>query len=104
MGYDFRAAFYARGYEAVVGRPLKEYRFIACEVDPPHGLGMYALTPEAMDFAAKKVERAIDIWKSCLRSNSWNGYPKKICYVNPPKWAEARQIDRELAEVQNAEH
>lgn len=103
MGYDFRAAFYARGYQAVTGKPLKEYRFIACEVDAPHALSVFSLTPEALAFAGKRVDRAVDIWKTCLSRNEWPGYPNKIVYVSPPKWAENAQIEREILETSHGE-
>lgn len=99
MFYDFRAAFYARGYQAVTGRPLKEYRFVACEVEPPHALSIFSLTPEAMAFAAKRVDRAVEIWKECLSKSDWPGYSKKVVYVTPPRWAENAQIEREINEA-----
>jgi hypothetical protein len=101
-GYDLRAAFYARGYEKVMGRPLREYRFVAVEVEPPHALAIFSLTPEAMAFAGKRVERAIGIWKGCLATNIWPAYPRRICYVTPPKWQENAQIEREITETSNS--
>lgn len=98
MGYDFRAAYYSWGYQQLTGRPLKEYRFVACEVDAPHALSVFSLTPEAISFAMKRVERAVDLWKNCSDKNQWPGYTKKICYLNPPKWRENKQIEREILE------
>lgn len=99
MNYDFRAAFYARGFKAVTGKDLKEYKFIGCEQEEPHATAIFALTPAAMDFAAKKVDRAIGIWKDCLSKSEWPGYSKKTYYVSPPSYVEKAQIDREIAEI-----
>ena len=61
-GYDFRAAWYARGIKAVLGIEEPAVRFVVQEVSPPYKIAVFQLTPYAMSYAMDRVERAIKLW------------------------------------------
>ena len=77
--YAFQADFYPRAVKALRGdAPL--FVFVACETDPPHGVTLHALDPEAAELAREKVDMALDLWGECLRSGEWPSYPSLIHY------------------------
>lgn len=96
LGHDIQAAFYLRGIKALKLRPRPQFRFIVQEIDPPYPLSVIGLAPDFADLADHKVARAIDIWRTCLKTNRWPGYPQRTCWVDAPAWHEAQFIARDV--------
>lgn len=94
-GFDVQAAFYCRGIRAVLGIDDPHFRFVVVENEPPYALSVVELTPAAMAMANRKAEEAIAIFGWCQRNNRWPGYPGRVCYVDPPVWAERKWLERE---------
>ena len=42
-----------------------------------------------------KVEHAIALWRRCIETNTWPGYPARICWAEPNPWSEARWQERQ---------
>lgn len=95
LSFDMQAAFYCRGIKALGLSRDPQFRFIVQEVDSPFALSVIGLSPSSLDLAEHKLARAIEIWRECLKSNRWPGYPDRICYIEPPAWAEAQFIERD---------
>lgn len=89
MLYDFRAAFYRRGWLAATGRDL-DYRFVVIEDEPPYALSLFEMTPKAFQVAGEGVRLALDAWGTCLRSRVWPGYEHFPNWLEPPAWVEHR--------------
>lgn len=94
-GYDVQAAFYLRGLKALTGKTA-DFRFVFAEIDPPNAITVINLSPAALALANEKVQWAIDTWRECLRTNTWPGYPQRVATLDPPAWAEAQWLDRDL--------
>lgn len=98
MGYDVQAAFYLRGLETLTGA-VAQWRWVVQETDPPYGLSVVSLTPAALDLAQSKVDFAIGLWRECVGTGTWKGYPTEVCYAELPGWAEAQWFEREAAQA-----
>jgi hypothetical protein len=98
LGYDFQAAFYRRGVKAVFGLHEARIRFINQERDTPYCISQTELTPSAMELANREVLRAMEFWAMCLAEDIWPPYPARVCYINPPAWAEKQKLEREERE------
>ncbi len=93
-GYDVQAAFYLRGVRATLdANPA--FRFVAQEKEPPYALTVFALAPDVVALADRKVDWAIERWKRCLENDEWPAYPSRVCFVNLEPWQEMRWADRE---------
>ena len=97
-GYDIQAAFYMRGIKALGLSKNPQFRFVVQETDPPYALSVIAPTPQMLDLAERKVARAIHLWQRCLSTNTWPGYPQRVCYVDAPAYHEAAYMQREERE------
>jgi hypothetical protein len=86
MGYDSRAAFYLRGNAATGGPEDARYVYLIQETKPPYAASFIALDPAYLDIGARKVERAIAIWRDCMASGKWPGYTNRIHYAAPSAW------------------
>lgn len=95
LGFDLQAALYCRGAAALGFSPVR-HRWIAQEIEPPYAVAIYELSPEGMDLARRKAERAISTWAECLSSGEWPSYPLHPQEIEPPVWELAAQETREL--------
>lgn len=97
IGADVQYVFYRRGIKALTGI-TPQFRFVVIETKPPYELSVVALEPEADAFAELKVDKALALWKQCLATDTWPGYPKDVCYATLPPWLESQWYEREARE------
>ncbi len=95
MGWDVKSEFYRRGLRAIEGLDDVEFRFAVQEIKAPYALSVIALSPGARWLAEAKVDYALAVWKRCLDSGEWPGYPSRIAYAELPPWEEERWLLRE---------
>ena len=93
--YAFQDAFYRRGLVAVRGVRPRPLLFPVIEMDAPYCLAMHAAAPSLQALAERQVERAIALWKRCVRDNHWPGYPPFTAWVEAKPWQlmEAEEAD-----------
>jgi len=87
LGYDVQGAFYLRANQ----RPETKYVLVVQEIEPPYAVSFLGLSPDVIELGKRKVERAIALWRECMASGKWPGYPQRVCYVEAPAWAWARE-------------
>ncbi len=85
-GGDLQAAFYQRGLSIIMGHEAPLFRWIVAENTYPYATSVVSLSPEGLAHAHDQVEQAIQLWRRCLMSDKWPGYPTRTCYVDPPAW------------------
>ena len=91
----FQAALYPRAVQALRG-DKPEFRFLVCETEPPYGVSIHAMDPELCDLAARKLNHALDRWRSCTEADDWPGYESRTHYQAAPAWALAQQEEAEF--------
>lgn len=82
-GYDVSQAHYLHTY-APKGDPDLEFAFVAVEVDPPHAVGVYVLSPEYVEIGTANARRARELFAECSASGEWPGYSDEIVMLPPP--------------------
>lgn len=97
-GLDIQEAFYRRGIQVLTGID-PSFRFIFQEKTEPFALCSIGMNPMWQTIGEKKRLFALDLWKKCLVTNEWPGYPNETCYPNMPKWAEDRWLYKETQDV-----
>jgi hypothetical protein len=93
VGGDVQAAFYARGVQELTGE-TPEFRWATVETSAPYALAVIAPGPDVLALGHSKVEHAIRVWRECLATDIWPGYPQQICWANAPDYEVARWLDR----------
>lgn len=71
-----------------------EMVFIVVETAPPHLVGVRQLNQEFAEMGEAESMEARDIYRACLESGEWPGYPEIIRLVQPPMWAVYDHQDR----------
>jgi len=93
--YAFQDAFYRRVLRGAEGFERPAMRFGVIELEPPHGTVVMAPLPELVALAEVEVDRAIQLWRHCTRSNEWPSYGPKTVWIGPTPWQITRAEDDE---------
>lgn len=90
-GYAIQAAHYLETWKAATGED-RRFRFVFVEKAPPHEVAVIELYDKPgdeadwMGVALAQTAEARRIWRQCLDSGSWPGYPAQIAVVGAPAW------------------
>jgi hypothetical protein len=98
-GWHIQAAFIERGLDildpANIGK--RKFRFIAQETAPPHALTVMHMDEHWLTMGHKQVDMAASIWRRCIKSDNWPGYPAKGIVPEFPGYKEKLWLDREMS-------
>jgi hypothetical protein len=94
IGADIQIAFYLRGVKKVTGVDAT-FRYVLIENQPPYAIAVVSPAPSALELGQAKVERAINGWRECLRTDVWPAYPPGIYYAEAPAWEELRWYEQD---------
>ena len=86
FGYHRQGAWYLQGFGARKVE-VAHYCIIAVEKDPPYEVGVYRLTEEALNAGWKEIEPLLDVYRKCLETNEWPGFPDRVVDIALPAWA-----------------
>lgn len=84
--YHLQAAHYVNGEEIISGKRLP-FVFIAIEVEPPHGIGVYVLDENDIELGISEIDRLTTILKQCKSTGIWNVYSDEIRRISLPDYA-----------------
>lgn len=103
-GYDISAAWYLRGLKAV-GEARPEYKFLVQEQGAPYDFSWVGLESgsEPIRDVQPWLTKAIRVWRECLDSGEWPGYPKHTHYADPSTWRAIQIEESKLAEEMERE-
>ena len=98
LRYDIQAAFYIRAVHAETGR-VPRFRWVAVETEYPYLVTVHELSKTALENADARVDEAIDIWRDCVATSNWPGYPVMVNEVGPVPWEHDSWADVDLETV-----
>jgi hypothetical protein len=85
-GYYRQAAFGMEGVGIVTLKPQVGYVTIAIETEAPHGIGVYILDDQAIDFGRIQFRKGLEIYSKCLKTDIWPGYSTETRALSLPAW------------------
>ncbi|QIK63805.1 hypothetical protein G7068_11865 [Leucobacter viscericola] len=85
-GYDIARGHYLDLLERVAGRTA-EMLFIVVETEPPHLVNVIQLDREFAEMGEAKALAARDIYRHCLETGEWPGYPETVSLARAPHFA-----------------
>jgi hypothetical protein len=97
-GYDIQAQHYREVWKAATGED-RPFRFIFVEKEPPHEICVVELSGEDLMMAEKRIRRAREIFRDCLETNDWPGYPLEVVQIKLPEFYQSRWLEREIFEA-----
>ena len=85
MGYHLQAAFYRR-VARLLGIGNKPFIFLAQETEAPYECSLHGCDPAMLEIADAEVDRAIGLWRMCMKSGQWPSYDKRIHWAMPSSY------------------
>jgi len=99
-GWPIQAAMARRGLNAL--DPLgyrRRYLFVVQETEQPYCLQVVEMSEGAMTMGGKMLDMAMTIWRHCMVTDRWPGYPPEIVTPEYPGWAESAWLEREVKDA-----
>jgi hypothetical protein len=100
-GCDLQASLGLRGIMALTHGIIAHFIFVVQETSPPYAVSFVGFGNQFQFYADARLQRALRLWQSCLRTDRWPGYPTRTAWVAPPPWkltewdAETEAADKE---------
>lgn len=85
-GYYQGASFYCDGWRTLTEN-MPAYVFLAYEKTPPHLIVAYELASKDIIAGRLAYRKALKIYKECLKTDTWPGYPDEVQMISMPDWA-----------------
>jgi hypothetical protein len=86
FGYHIQRGHYLDILERVTGREL-DMRFVAVEKQAPYLVNVHSLNEEFASMGVTEAMQAVDVYRACMESGEWPGYPLEINVLQPPVYA-----------------
>lgn len=83
FGYIRQAAWYLDAVRAVTGKRIDRFLFIAVERKAPFDSQIFELGQKTLAKARAQNDANLAIYRTCLQSNEWPGYPERIEELAP---------------------
>lgn len=96
---DLQPAFYLEGNTATGGAEDAVFIWLVQEVTAPFACSFIGVAPELLELGRAKAAKAKAIWRECIQSGNWPGYPSRIHWLTPPAWALSKWEERSGAEL-----
>ena len=87
LGNDLQAVLGLRGIKAISPKSRCQFVFWVVEQDAPYASSFVGLSPQFLEMSEHKMERAIRDWSDCITTNTWPGFPGRVCWLEPPAYA-----------------
>lgn len=89
-GYAKQGAWYLDAAQAVglVGRSGAIFLLVFQMTDPPYLVRVAQPTPEALQWGRVQNRKAVAVYRDCVRSGVWPGYPPGVVSLSNPRWAD----------------
>jgi hypothetical protein len=84
--YFVQAPYYLDLCE-MIGIEKEHFVFIAVEKSPPYCVAVHELDPLIVEAGRKTYQRDLALYRECMESGYWPGYPTAVGLVSVPPWA-----------------
>lgn len=85
-GYHLARGMYLHILKQVTGRDV-DMLFVAVEKEPPYLVAVHRLSPEFAEMGETEALEAVDVYRRCMLSGEWPGYPAVVNMLEPPMFA-----------------
>lgn len=96
-GYDISAAHYIAVVEAVTGRKIRDFYYIAQESSAPYELMIYRASNDLLARAEVERRKLLNQISVAMRTGEFPGYPDEILEIDVPAWV--YKLDSDFGEA-----
>lgn len=85
LQYAAKVAWYRWGIKETTGEDMP-LPLVFVEVDAPHGVNVWAMDDDWLDFGRQQFRRWLNEYAECASKNQWPGYESRELVIPAPKW------------------
>lgn len=89
--YMVQAAYYLDLAE-LCGIERSHFLFICVEKTPPYAVAVHELDPMVIEYGRKLYQRDLTVYRQCVETGVWPGYPQTVQVIGVPKWLQ-REVE-----------
>ena len=89
--YDFQTAWYMEAMRAL-GLPARQFIFGCVEKSPPYLTATYTLTASEIDRQKPRMQKACEIWATCMETGVWPGYPEEVVTLDLSRFGDNHKL------------
>jgi len=89
--YDFQTAWYMEAMRAL-GLPARQFIFVCVEKSPPYLTATYTLTASEIDRQKPRMQKACEIWATCMETGVWPGYPEEVVTLDLSRFGDNHKL------------
>lgn len=93
-GYDMQAALYTNAVHKMTGK-MPRFIFAVQETSAPYAMYFVGASQQLLEHGESRTNRAIEIWKQCLKTNVWPMYNNSVMWAELPPWVQGDWIMQE---------
>jgi len=97
-GPAIQCAWYKHGIRKAANWKRPRFQWIVQETKAPYALSVLELTPHAAGLADRMMLQAWELWRRCMETDRWPGYPAVVAYVDAPGFVEYQHEERTIRE------
>jgi excisionase family DNA binding protein len=91
FGYNFQACYYLEAMRAL-GLPAKQFIFCVVEKVAPFSVATYTLTESEIDRHKPRMQRACELWATCMDTGVWPGYPEEVVTLDLSRFGDNHKL------------
>ena len=91
FGYDFQACYYLEAMRAL-GLPARQFIFHCVDKSPPYLTATYTLTESEIDRQKPRMQKACEIWATCMETGVWPGYPEEVVTLDLSRFGDNHKL------------
>jgi len=93
LRYYMQSAWYRRMRAWLTGKKPLPYRIVAQESSAPYLVSVWDIDDQYLAQGEADMDEAINIYRVCVQSGKWPGYPNEIQTLTAPEWAMTDEIE-----------
>ena len=91
FGYNFQACWYLEAMRAL-GLPARQFIFVCVEKAAPYLTATYTLTASEIDRQKPRMQKACEIWATCMDTGVWPGYPEEVVTLDLSRYGDNHKL------------
>lgn len=93
-GYHIQVAFYLRGLKKCADLSDADFTLVFVETKAPYTVRRVQLTDMFMAEGNRQVDRAIELWQKCMKTNTWIDHRQSETFIAEiPLWMEDQDVE-----------
>jgi excisionase family DNA binding protein len=75
-----------------LGLPAKQFIFVCVEKTAPYLTATYTLTASEIDRQKPRMQKACEIWATCMDTGVWPGYPEEVVTLDLSRFGDNHKL------------